>query len=564
MNIKFPKHISLFVCLIFSVILRAQQESNPCIENMSTEQRNQLKNPQIGKMIYNTTTGCLNYYQEKRWRVFCEQKNNIQEEIKYNEETGELQYRINGIWYTFQMIKPEGDTADAHFYTSIPSEEKRSSTSDIPADCKRKPTRPYAGRDLVSFEFVDLEGNQPLHGTGNWTIIRGEGGKFTDSTVSNTRFYGEQGTTYAVRWTISTQCDTLFDDALVRIRPPCDPEPSLSYAGTDQINVIEAKLKANKPLVGIGSWTIVSGLGGHIEDPRNPKSLFTGVEGETYVLRWNVRNECGLTMDDVIIKLKPPCRPLPSIADAGEDQIDIDKCILKAQKPENGEGKWEIVEGRNGKFAKKDLAATRFYGDPGEIYILRWTVTTKCGSSSDDIRIKFASFCPTQIIDARDGKRYKAKRLSGQCWMIENLNYRPEGPGVYCYEDLSSYCNEFGTLYKWSAAMNNEKKEKSTGVCPKGWHVPSDDEWQNLIDSSGYEGAELMEGGISNFNVVLSGSRYTNGKYFNRREYAYFWSSSSQTDNTAWNRYFPSKGEGIDHYSTDKGHGFSLRCVKDE
>ena len=563
MKYNFPKGINLIVCLVFSTILLAQQESNPCIENMSTEQRNQLSNPPIGKMIFNTSTGCLNYYQEKKWRVFCEQKNN-QENIKYNEVTNELQYFINGKWFTFQMVQPEVDKLEDQFYVSRPSEEKRASTSDLPADCKRKPTRPYAGRDLVSFDFVDLEGNQPSHGTGNWSIIRGEGGKFTDSTVSNTRFYGEQGITYEVRWTIATQCDTLYDNALVRIRPPCNPEPSLSYAGNDQINVIEAKLKANKPVVGIGNWTVVSGLGGQFENPKNPKSTFTGVEGETYVIRWNIRNECGLTMDDVIIKLKPPCRPLPSLAIAGEDQIDIEKCLLKAIEPEKGEGKWKIVEGKKGKFARSDLASTRFYGEAGEIYILRWTVTTACGSNSDDIRVKFASFCPSQIIDARDGNRYKAKRLAGQCWMTENLNYKPEDLDAYCYEDVHSYCDEFGVLYKWNAAMNNEKKEKSRGVCPKGWHIPSDDEWQNLIDSSGYSGAELMQGKLSSFNVILSGSRYTNGKYFNRREYAYFWSSSSKSENTAWNRYFPRKGEGIDHYTTDKGHGFSVRCVKDE
>lgn len=546
------------------MVLSAQTKLDPCIESMSTEQRDQLKDPQLGKMIYNTSTSCLNYYQEKKWRIFCEQKNSIQEDIDYNEKTGELKYRINGKWFAFQMMQSKEDVSDDQFYAPRPSEEKRESTIDIPADCKRKPTRPFAGRDLVSFEFVDLEGNQPLHGTGNWSLIRGEGGKFTDPKVSNTRFYGNQGTTYEIRWTIATQCDTLYDNALVRIRPPCNPEPSFSYAGPDQINVIEAKLKANKPVTGIGSWTIVSGLGGQLENPNDPKSLFTGVEGETYVLRWNIRNECGLTMDDIIVKLKPPCRPNPSIAIAGDDQEEVEKCLLKAEKPLSGKGKWKIIEGKSGKFARDDLAATRFYGDAGASYLLRWTVTTECGSNSDDVRVEFASFCPTQIIDARDGHKYKAKRLAGQCWMVENLNHKAEGQDAYCYEDVTSYCNDFGALYKWDAAMNNEKKEKSRGACPKGWHVPSDAEWQNLIDSSGYTGKELMAKGISGFNVILSGSRYTNGKYFNRREYAYYWSSSSKSDNTAWNRYFPSGGSGIDHYTTDKGHGFSLRCVKDE
>ena len=68
----------------------------------------------------------------------------------------------------------------------------------------------------------------------------------------------------------------------------------------------------------------------------------------------------------------------------------------------------------------------------------------------------------------------------------------------------------------------------------------------------------------SDFNVQMSGARYTNGKFLNRREYAYYWSSSSKDKTTAWNRYFPHRSKNSDHFPTDKNHSFSIRCVKND
>jgi uncharacterized protein (TIGR02145 family) len=94
--------------------------------------------------------------------------------------------------------------------------------------------------------------------------------------------------------------------------------------------------------------------------------------------------------------------------------------------------------------------------------------------------------------------------------------------------------------------------------------MPSDLDWQKLIDSSGFDGIELQLSGKSGFNVPMSGARYVNGKYLNRREYAYFWSSTSKDEKSAWNRYFPYKSNTTDHFPTDKKHSFSVRCIKND
>lgn len=529
---------------------------------MSEEEKSRIVNAEEGKLIFNTTTGCLNYFHNRKWREFCENQDKNGTSVQFDENTGMLKYRVGEQILTFSMVQGGAETVEqqAGEAAAVPGE----STSDLPVDCRRKPTRPYAGRDLVTFDMTELEANKPVHGIGFWRIIKGSGGHFVDSTVPNSQFSGIQGTTYHLRWTIATQCDTLWDEALVRIRPPCQPEPSESFAGSDQFNVTEARLNANHPRSGKGSWTIMSGLGGNLADPMDPKTTFRGMAGETYVLRWIIRNECGLTQDDVILSIKPPCRPMPSQANAGEDHIGVDQCRLKAEQPESGRGKWTVVSGPEGKFANKDTNLTAFMGKPGESYRLRWTVSTACGSTFDEISVTFNTYCPEEFTDFRDGNKYKGIRIAGQCWMAQNLNYKAEGIASYCYDGYQDYCDKYGSLYTWQTVMQGENREHSRGICPEGWHVPGDMDWQKIIDSSGFTGIELQENGKSDFDIPMGGARYTNGKFLNVREYAYFWTSTSKDEKTAWNRYFPSKSNSVDHFPTDKNHGFSLRCIKDD
>lgn len=76
--------------------------------------------------------------------------------------------------------------------------------------------------------------------------------------------------------------------------------------------------------------------------------------------------------------------------------------------------------------------------------------------------------------DPRDGKTYKTVKIGKQTWMAENLNYNASSSK--CYDDKSANCNKYGRLYHWNDLKN---------VCPKGWHLPSNLEWNSLYQHIG-------------------------------------------------------------------------------
>jgi len=73
--------------------------------------------------------------------------------------------------------------------------------------------------------------------------------------------------------------------------------------------------------------------------------------------------------------------------------------------------------------------------------------------------------------DERDGKKYRYAKIGLQIWMTENLNY--DFPSRKCYDDEEEMCDKHGSLYDWEMAKK---------VCPNGWHLPHEAEWQELED----------------------------------------------------------------------------------
>lgn len=195
----------------------------------------------------------------------------------------------------------------------------------------------------------------------------------------------------------------------------------------------------------------------------------------------------------------------------------------------------------------------------------------------------------TAIHDKRDDNKYKTVVIGENTWMAENLRYA--APGSYCYEDKDIRCRSYGRLYPWHIAMKLQPDyiensmsggilEEHQGICPEGWHMPTNEEWIAL----GQKALNMRRGGIgsalkskegwarggapisavSGFDALPSGSRFAEGEYAELGSSAYFWAAQGGDGMGAvyWN-IINSKDDFVPMEDFDN-FAFSVRCVKNK
>ncbi len=204
-----------------------------------------------------------------------------------------------------------------------------------------------------------------------------------------------------------------------------------------------------------------------------------------------------------------------------------------------------------------------------------------------------------------DGNSYSTIIIGEQTWMAEDLKVRHysdgtpiaevlgdenwaalSDEGAYCwYDDHVAYADTFGALYNWHAAVD------TAGLCPSGWHLPSDEEWQQMemalgmsAESAGIndwrgsnEGGFLKEVGythweiyndsatnLSGFTALPGGFRNHNGSFSGAGTYATYWTASSLEVGTGvYYRALHHERGGVYRHSNRSSQAFSVRCVKD-
>lgn len=192
-----------------------------------------------------------------------------------------------------------------------------------------------------------------------------------------------------------------------------------------------------------------------------------------------------------------------------------------------------------------------------------------------------------------EGQSYATVQIGNQCWMAENLNIgvRINGSsnqannGIiekYCYGNNESNCASYGGLYQWNEMMQYETLEESQGICPTGWHIPTNAEWTTLTNTiPSNDRASRLAGnidlwtadnaltqspffGTSGFSGTPGGCRLTSS-YFDRLGLsAYYWSSTPISSDAAWRRYLLIyNSSSVNPSTSPKTNGFSVRCVKD-
>lgn len=292
----------------------------------------------------------------------------------------------------------------------------------------------------------------------------------------------------------------------------------------------------------------------------------------------------------------------PSEAYAGEDQLNVvvTTTTLTATAPEIGAGFWAIISGDGGNITNPSDNNSEFSGNAGETYNLRWLVYNNCGNNSDYVTISFADAipfaCGDPLVDTRDNQSYPTVEIGGRCWMAANLNVGTQLIGninstdnsqieKYCYGDDSNKCDIYGALYQWNEAMGYSTTQSTQGICPTGWHIPSDAEVKQLEISLGMTeadanlentwrglaqgvGTAMKEGGSSGFNVKLTGVRFNNGVFMHEDNYGYIWCSTEgvvySSATYAYRRCWVSSNAGVGRYdSFPKTYSYPIRCVKD-
>jgi uncharacterized protein (TIGR02145 family) len=185
-------------------------------------------------------------------------------------------------------------------------------------------------------------------------------------------------------------------------------------------------------------------------------------------------------------------------------------------------------------------------------------------------------FCDNPFTDVRDNQQYPTINLGSQCWMAANLNFgfqilatsmQRDNCRVekYCLNDIPANCTTLGGLYQWDEMMQFAAVAGIQGLCPPGWHIPSENEWNtlfNLYISNGFAGAPLKTTGYSGFNAFLNGIRFDN-RVWNFDTFATFlWSSTSQGPYKAWAHAMNSFNPSVSYYPANRSNAFYIRCIK--
>ena len=208
--------------------------------------------------------------------------------------------------------------------------------------------------------------------------------------------------------------------------------------------------------------------------------------------------------------------------------------------------------------------------------------------SKDDDKI-ITTTTPLKDID---GNVYDTVIIGTQVWMAENLKTINLNDGTaiplvtdskewgnlitlgYCWyaNDPVTYEDTYGALYNWYT-VNTEK------LCPSGWHVPTDGEWETLATFLGGDsiaGGKLKETvtthwefpntgatNVSGFTALPSAYRDTIGSYMSIEKSGYWWSSTAISKVSAWNRTMSYASKSLSKDPSFVQNGFAVRCIKD-
>jgi uncharacterized protein (TIGR02145 family) len=227
----------------------------------------------------------------------------------------------------------------------------------------------------------------------------------------------------------------------------------------------------------------------------------------------------------------------------------------------------------------------------GTTYFVRAFAANSIGTAYGNL-INFTTLQYATVFYDIDGNAYDTVHIGTQIWMKQNLKTTKfrNGDAIPNYISNSTYSNlttaaysnynndtntasTYGKLYNWYTVADNR------GLCPTGWHVPTDSEFSDLttyLGGSSFAGGKLKEVGLShwinpntgadnssNFTALPGGVRNSTGNYFSLTYYCYLWSATESTPTYAWYYYLSYNDVAFNRAENNKKLGYSVRCIKD-
>lgn len=202
---------------------------------------------------------------------------------------------------------------------------------------------------------------------------------------------------------------------------------------------------------------------------------------------------------------------------------------------------------------------------------------TSQASLNITVQAQAAFTCDNPFTDIRDTKTYATIHLGTQCWMAANLDHGGMVTSslmqrdncsreMYCYGDNPMNCTTHGGLYQWDELMEFDDTQGSQGLCPPGWHIPTENDWNTLFSfyiSNAFAASPLLYSGYSGFNALLSGARFINSGWGFQGFSTMFWSSTPHGSGKAWAHGLNDTDHSVSAYPASRANAFSVRCIKD-
>ncbi len=589
-----------------------------------------------GLIVHNATTNCINYYYQYSWFEACgtctptPSHADAGDDQTFNNELVSTTLAGNtpdvgtGLWTVkngveggifVDSLDPEttfsGKPCTDYTLAWTISTSCGSTTDTVVVSFFSIPTVADAGTDTIvpgGSTAFKLYANRPAMGRGQWTILKGEGGTIYDSSNPTSLFGGKIGTKYTLQWAISTICG-----------------PS-----TDKMTVVFKGLQIGQSYQGgIIAYILRSGDPGYVKGRQNGIIAAPTDQNHGDKTTWGCHGR-GITGARATALGTGLQNTFAIVADCNTSGIAARICeqlILNGYKDWYLPSKDELnkLYQNKDKIGKFKTSNADYYWSSSEYNKKHeYLAYNQCfangnqnsGQKNGYSRVRAVrsfsyvpSYCGYLYTDDRDGNKYETEQIGSQCWMKENLmatmyrkyisipnvtdssSWKNLTTGAYVwYENDISWKDKYGALYNWYAIAN------TVGLCPPGWHMPTNNEWTELTNFIGGTdsplGNKLKSCRQVNYSPDIAGCtttvhpRWDASPQKGTDDYGFsalpggirdiagifnfigsgggWWTSTDDKSTYVGSRYLDyNSGTVVEEWKPSKQTGLSVRCLKD-